>query len=274
MFLIIMLAATTTTAATIVTDDAATRITALSPRLLRIEPRGPNGFEDDPTFSVVGRDTFKPLTLKRVDNHTFATSAYSIKLRPTPAAPTCAAPAEDTDVNNAVRSVKHPIGARVKDVAECCALCDADETCTGWVHSDHGLAIVGPNCWPLAWYSSLKPGTAHRTFGCAQRGGCAKPSFEVHAPDGTLLYDSATPPPSGVAPNLLHWPAPGGAATAAAKSYALMDYPRFRVPPWGPAPIPANVTVPPELKATHGFDFRNNVYGARVCVTGVHSLPS
>jgi hypothetical protein len=56
-------------------------------------------------------------------------------------------------------------------------------------------------------------------------------------------------------PNLLHWPSPG----AQKKAYALSDYPRFFVPSWDLTPAPARVD--PALKATNGYDFRNNVEG-------------
>ena len=35
-----------------------TRISALSPTLLRIEAKGPQGFENRQTFNVIGRDEF------------------------------------------------------------------------------------------------------------------------------------------------------------------------------------------------------------------------
>jgi len=57
-------------------------------------------------------------------------------------------------------------------------------------------------------------------------------------------------------PNLLHWPSP-----LEKPSYALVDSPRFYAPPWGPTPVPADVQLDPELRATNGFDFRNDVDG-------------
>jgi len=45
------------------------------------------------------------------------------------------------------------------------------------------------------------------------------------------------------------------------KAYALVDYPRFFAPEWGPTPIPTDATVDPKLVATNGYDFTNNVNG-------------
>lgn len=76
---------------------------------------------------------------------------------------------------------------------------------------------------------------------------------------GNVLYDSELD--SNPAPNRLHWPAP-----LVARSYAIVDRPRFHAPPWGATPTPnvwdgAPVTVDPALRATNGYDFRNMVDG-------------
>ena len=62
-------------------------------------------------------------------------------------------------------------------------------------------------------------------------------------------------------PNLLHWPNPLDPQRRFNQSYALIDSPRFVPPPWGPAPMPDPSSVLPALRATNGFDFRNNVDG-------------
>ena len=44
------------------------RVSALSPTLLRIEPKGPKGFEDKPTFNIVSRTIEKtPPVLKKLN---------------------------------------------------------------------------------------------------------------------------------------------------------------------------------------------------------------
>ena len=54
--------------------------------------------------------------------------------------------------------------------------------------------------------------------------------------DGTQVYDSTVK--TGVPRNILHWPSP-----LQEEAYALTDFPRFRVPAWGPTPIPADAEV-------------------------------
>ncbi len=61
---------------------------------------------------------------------------------------------------------------------------------------------------------------------------------------------------SKVSNNLLRWPAP-----LAAKSYGLMDFPRFAMPTWGAAPVPKGAELDPALRATNGYDFRDRVVG-------------
>ena len=91
--------------------------------------------------------------------------------------------------------------------------------------------------------------------------------FSVESPSGEVLYDTSTAAPV-VKPNLLHWPSP-----LTARSYALVDYPRFAVPPWGPAPIPPNVSVDPDLKGTHGYDFRVGAFAVRTRRRALHLTP-
>merc|ERR1740138_544494 len=55
------------------------RVQALSPILLRVEPKGPNGFEDRTTFMVVNRD-FEGLTLKVDKNGQLKTDYYTIEV--------------------------------------------------------------------------------------------------------------------------------------------------------------------------------------------------
>lgn len=143
------------------------RVQALSPTLLRVEPHGPRGFEDRPTFMVVERTSWGiPLRVQQENSSEtlLATTHYLVLVRRQPA------------------------------------------------------------------------------------------SFAVLSVAGAVLYDSALP---GSAPSpLLHWPSPLSAA-----AYALEDRPRFVVPPWTLGPVPPEAKVDPELRATHGYDFRNDVGG-------------
>ena len=67
----------------------------------------------------------------------------------------------------------------------------------------------------------------------------------------------------------LHWPDP-----LQAPAYAIKDYPRFFVPPWGPTPIPQSHTsnVDPALVATNGYDFRQNVDGDVYVFLGLETM--
>ena len=225
------------------------RISSYSSNLVRVEPRGPRGFENRPTFSAPGQTAFtSPPALRKIDASRVATDAYTVTLAAVPPAPSCAVPAQQTDVASAKRSAKHARGAHVPNVSACCALCGDDPSCTAWVFGDH--VGFGPNCWPLADFDHLVDGIDDRMFGCGPHVGCKlhQPAFTIHSPTGSLLYNSTL----ASAPNRLHWPSPLSVAAT-----GLMDFPRFVVPPWGPAPLPLNASVSPELVATHGYDFRN-----------------
>jgi len=146
------------------------RVQALSPTLVRIERKGPRGFEDRTTFTVVSRDFpgihMEQQPLDAAEGTVVATKHYQVRITGNPTAP----------------------------------------------------------------------------------------DFMVLDPNGGVLFDSVAE--SGEMSGLLHWPPP-----LKAKSYGLMDYPRFYVPPWGPTPIPSGAKVDPALLATNGYDFRNNVKG-------------
>ena len=66
----------------------------------------------------------------------------------------------------------------------------------------------------------------------------------------------------------LRWPDP-----AQSETYAIKDFPRFFVPPWGPTPIPsaARAGVEPALLPTNGYDWRNNVDGDTFVFLGLRS---
>jgi len=76
-------------------------------------------------------------------------------------------------------------------------------------------------------------------------------SFAVRSPTGRPLHDSLIHQEN---PTLLNWPGP-----LEAESYAVVDFPRFFVPAWGPTPVPEGVFLSSDLHATNGYDFRNNV---------------
>mmetsp|Transcript_79764 Transcript_79764/g.247386 ORF Transcript_79764/g.247386 Transcript_79764/m.247386 type:complete len:853 (-) Transcript_79764:84-2642(-) len=230
------------------------RVQALSPTLLRVEPLGARGFEDRTTFMVANR-SFPGIPITKVDSAdgtvTLRTASYTVLLHNnTGGRPTCDRPRTQTDVTSADRTSKYPAGAKVADRAACCALCDADPECFGWV-----LAPGSNRCWPLRSFGpTVRAGG--REVGCGSRGGCgldATPAFRVSDAAGNVIYDSAAGGPAG---NLLHWPEP-----LQAKGYAIADFPRFFAPEWGVAPIPRDAHVDPALLPTHGYDFRNNVNG-------------
>jgi len=234
------------------------RIQALSPRLLRVEPKGPMGFEDRSTFMVVNRD-FDGVPIKRKevrgDGTLLETEHYSVLLRVGGINPleTCDAPAESTGVAGGVQTVRYnnQRGTHVSKREDCCTVCEEDPTCMAWVFNLGNIS--GLNCWPLISFKSRvsSPGSE---LGFATRARYARPNFAVLSPDSSTIYDSTLDP--NPAPHLLHWPSP-----LESTSYALVDRPRFFVPEWGPTPIPEGVQVDPVLRQTNGYDFRNGVDG-------------
>lgn len=252
------------------------RVSALSATLLRVEPKGPMGFEDRSTFSMAGTRAVSPSppALSVVNTTSEGTwlhaqGAYYVLLQETAASnDTCAAYQSSVDVDNPVRSPDYQDGAKVDDRAACCALCTADDGCNAWVFAgasdteqptpgaaDGMRDVPGANCWPLSSYSGTHAAD-NREVGCGVPG-CTSPitTLRVVSESGEVLFDQTGPPSAGS--NLLHWPAPVDMAT----SYTLVDYPRFYAPEWGPTPIPENATVDPALVPTNGYDFRNNVAG-------------
>ena len=231
-------------------------------RLIRVEPKGPSGWEDRGTFNAVNRaDGFDGLELRAV-NHSAAGSwlaagdALEIFV-PAPSTPqsACAAqPLEHTDAGpygeGTRRSDSYPNGTHAGSPEACCALCAADENCVAWTAATSGEAEI--DCWPfsVAQSTQSKPG---RTFGRVK----ASLSAVKVARAGSVVYDGAnTGNASTVQPNMLHWPSP-----LESPAYAFTDYPRFTVPEWGPTPVPKGATVPPAAVATNGYDFSNSVDG-------------
>ena len=60
------------------------RISALSDRLVRVEPRGPRGFEDSQTFSIVGRSKFEGIALHQLNGEFSGRSATHAEGKKTP----------------------------------------------------------------------------------------------------------------------------------------------------------------------------------------------
>ncbi|KAL1527745.1 hypothetical protein AB1Y20_009130 [Prymnesium parvum] len=70
----------------VIVDDV--RVTAISPQLVRVEPRGPQGFEDRTTFMVASRDMSRALPLSTTSTPSgtlLSTSHYSVLLPAQPA---------------------------------------------------------------------------------------------------------------------------------------------------------------------------------------------
>eukprot|EP01050_Picozoa_sp_SAG11_P036313 SAG11_NODE_13754_length_641_cov_0.952030_1_plen_175_part_10 len=158
-------------AASITVGDV--QVSALSPSLLRVEQKGPTGFEDRATMNVVGRDSFAGLAILELNTSAtgtwLATTAYHVFV-PKPAPPPTPSPSAgcptvmaNTDGKRIVRSPTYPNGTHVASPNACCALCKADPECQAWVAED-SEANDQINCWPLASSSGTKP-HAHRLYG-------------------------------------------------------------------------------------------------------------
>jgi len=216
-----------------------TRVTALSATLVRLEPRGPKGFENRSTFNVVGRDMFPglPIVVKNTSaaGTWLSTSAYHVYIPASGASPSAQGcrPQTFTDASEPVRLQKYPEGLRVYDAAACCAACAAEPNCVAWVVEPMASER---NCWPLSAAGGTRP-HINRTFGWMGAGTLADAT--ITTPQGRVLWNGVNTGDSArVAANLLHWPAPlDGIA------YAFEDSPRFNVPAWGPTPIPPGAKV-------------------------------
>jgi len=230
------------------------RVQTLSPRLLRIEPVGPKGYENRTTFTVVNRSWRGPAITSHTHT-TVSTDHYSVELvsehLTTPPAP-CSQPQPNTAAFDRVNSAKFPNGGAAKDRGNCCAMCASDDTCSGWFY-DASVRGGETNCWPTTSFSSLYSpmDNVGIDFAWFARGGGEVPSVVVRNAKGKVVFDTKTDVESS--PNLLHWPAP-----MQKPAYVLVDYPRFHVPEWGPSPMPADVL---ELRETNGYDFGNDVNG-------------
>lgn len=247
------------------------RITALSPTLVRLEPRGPRGFENRSTFNVVGRDGFSGLPIRVLNSSAaagtwLATAAYLVHLPPSSGGEPSdqCKPMADTDAVRGTRHPKFPNGTSAADAAACCALCMPEADCVGWTYhpkgkgqGEGGAQRSEINCWPFLAVEGTQQ-KSNRIFGYMHGGGPSMTQAFITTPSGQLLWNGTNlGNASRVPSNMLHWPSPMGGPRA----YAFEDAPRFTVPAWGPTPIPAGVKLPPELQATNGYDFGNDVAG-------------
>eukprot|EP00927_Polykrikos_kofoidii_P015618 TRINITY_DN16958_c0_g1_i1.p1 TRINITY_DN16958_c0_g1~~TRINITY_DN16958_c0_g1_i1.p1 ORF type:complete len:980 (+),score=114.21 TRINITY_DN16958_c0_g1_i1:90-2942(+) len=181
------------------------RVQALSSTLLRVEPRGPKGFEDKTTFMVTNRDFHGiPIAKKNETDFlvTLSTEFYDVVLEKQnwPAA-TCSASVEGHDYSAATRSSKYPDGVSASDIQSCCNACDDDGTCIGWVYDPQGKY-----CWPVSDFSGLTAvtGGAYRQIGCPSRG-CPPPvsRFNIeHGADADGAVRSNRFPQGAVAKSL------------------------------------------------------------------------
>ena len=76
----------------------------------------------------------------------------------------CSNTKSETDVSDPVRSDKYPNGLSGATLAGCCAACEGDASCTGFVWSDGSVPDPTGDCWPLKSFTTEhdQPG---RVFG-------------------------------------------------------------------------------------------------------------
>jgi hypothetical protein len=221
------------------------RVQALSASLVRIEPQGPRGFESNTTFMVVNR-SFVGLPMSQTGNAThavFTTAYYVVVLTQSPAPPSppsmCSAHTNN-DITNGARVPsclnKEPCLSGVTQ-DQCCGNCSSStEGCSVWIYQPSQ-----GSCWLMEEADGYHPASDRNCGG--NFGPSPSPtgiSASVYSPSGALLW--TIPDLDAVGQNL-NWPSPTQSA-----AYAIMDYPRFYVPPWGPTPAPPNVD--PELRNT------------------------
>ena len=206
------------------------RVSALSPTLLRIEPKGPRGFEDRTTFVAVNRSAFGgiPVTAR---GSTVKTAHWTLQLTEAPRPPAPPGPAPictamlNTDLTGTARiSACKESAASCLPIpatqAQCCGACVQKKNgCVAWIFEPaHG------SCWLLKTAGGTKKAIDRNAGGAVTTsgGGPTGVSAKLSAPDGTLLW--STKDLSDVNQNL-NWPAP-----TSNSSYALKDFPRFFVP--------------------------------------------
>jgi hypothetical protein len=167
------------------------RVQALSPSLLRVEPRGPRGFEDRTTFMVTDRNwTGIPITKK--SDGSLSTASWDLAVAPSAsgAAPSIVI----TDTRGTVlynSSAVRPTAARPDGPVP--SLCDGldEANCT-----EPGLSPREPAHWVCLW----------------DHGKCTELNQQTK-------------------PNLLHWPAPLSASAYALTDYPRFFVPEWELKP-------------------------------------------
>eukprot|EP00041_Stephanoeca_diplocostata_P012349 m.207188 g.207188 ORF g.207188 m.207188 type:complete len:849 (-) comp18921_c0_seq1:149-2695(-) len=229
------------------------RVDALSPTLVRIEPSGPLGFEDRPTFGIRNRTDFgRGIPIKLLNqtaevvwlktDYYFVRVPVSSHLAPLQ----CNANTPNTDGKDPVRAPEYPNGTKAETVEACCSTCSKSQDCTAYIFASDTTDGRKKNCWLLQSVAGTRT-RPNRIFGQRKRVHAAL----VASLDGTVLWSNES---TFNNQNILHWPSPLNGST-----YAVVDYPRFFVPPWGASPAPSNASI--DLIGTNGYDFRNNVNG-------------
>lgn len=144
-----------------------TRVTVLTPTLLRIEVRASVHlpFDDRPTLQVVNRALpVPPFTVARVNATAARITTSVLTLTVADVAPvngTCAGATPGFDAGRPTRTPRYPQGLNNVTQAGCCAACNADPDCTAWVFAPAGAA---GQCWPLVASGGKVPAPG-RVFG-------------------------------------------------------------------------------------------------------------
>jgi hypothetical protein len=182
---------------TAVVTWGAARFSVLTPRLLRMELAGQSGlFDDRPTMAVISRLADiapPPFSVSTAGNKlTLMTSNLTLEYNPptgnsTPPNVTsmCQLAKNGYDIVDGNRVPNWPNGANVTNQAECCALCDADSSCSTWIYAVTPFASslpthqnrnkmkysrsnvndeVSANCWLMMGVTALTP-SANRVTG-------------------------------------------------------------------------------------------------------------
>lgn len=235
------------------------RVQALSPTLVRVEHRGPLGYEDRNTFTIVNRSVWSGVPIlsveRGIDVSIIKTAYYQVEVSMSQDdTRSCYGAQRYTEVVGAEYVPEYPFGVPDTTQSECCALCLNHTMCAAWEWQPH----TG-NCYIVA--SGLGRGASTRvsdkTMGWADHTGAVR----ILTADGsTVLYSVAT---LAEVSSMLNFPAPAEVGPV----YALRDAPRFVPPKWGATPMPEGYAGP--CKDTNGFDTRNDVPDAYFILTGV-----
>ena len=244
------------------------RVQMMSPTLVRVEEKGPKGFEDAATFTVVGRDGFAgvPITAtKQLPSGAtqLTTAHYLVVVTPPPSEiaedvgslrknSTCATVRQDMDGSPLSRRIKHnPLRKGLSQPA-CCAACDAEAECTAWVHE--GKRPSSDMCYLLA-VAVAEPCPGKTLGGFPVKAPPAPPppppsaNVTILALNGTTL--ATIPGLLSVSPQL-HFPEPAVSFEDTWPYWAIRDSPRF-------IPSAAGV-VPPDVAKAVSAERKNALW--------------